>query len=458
MCRRSSLRTTPRRAADRPAEGRPDDKRTSGQVTNKVTNKVATYETTLEKNHLEVNGRAYAWPKAPVVAVCFDGCDPAYLEAASAAGVIPALDLMRREGFSALALAAMPTFTNPNNVSIICGAPPAVHGVSGNFYLDRETGAEIMMVDAAPVRAPSVLAAFSQAGAKVAAVTAKDKLRKALGRGVEGVAFSAEKADQVDVAENGISDVCALVGRAVPDPYSADLSLFVLDAGIRLMETVRPDLSYLSLSDYVQHKHAPHEPEALAFMAEVDRRLGRLVELGARVGIVADHGMSDMATADGAPAVTYLGDLLDEAFGVGATRVICPITDPFVRHHGALGGFVRVHLMTAGLKRDDVLDFCRNAPGVSLAAPRAEAALRFSLPEDREGDIAVVARKGVAMGGHARDHDLSQLAGTRLRSHGGLEEQVVPFIVSHPVRRAGVDATPLRNYDIFSVLLNDVVA
>lgn len=411
-----------------------------------------------EKTTLQVNDRLYAWPKAPVVAVCFDGCDPAYIEAASAAGVIPALDRMRGEGFSALALAAMPTFTNPNNVSIICGAPPAVHGVSGNFYLDRETGAEIMMVDATPVRAPSVLAAFSQAGAKVAAVTAKDKLRKALGRGVDGIVFSAEKADVATKAENGISGVCDLVGRGVPDQYSADLSLFVLDAGIRLMETVRPDISYLSLSDYVQHKHAPETPEALAFMAAVDARLGRLVELGAVVGIVADHGMSDMAQADGTPAVTYLGDLLDQAFGAGATRVICPITDPFVRHHGALGSFVRVHVMRADVPLADVLDFCRRAPGVSLAAPRAEACLRFSLPEDREGDIAVVAAKGFAIGSHARDHDLSQLAGTRLRSHGGLEEQVVPFIVSRPVARTKVQATPLRNYDVFSVLLNDVVA
>ncbi|MGU3496738.1 phosphonoacetate hydrolase [Xanthobacteraceae bacterium A53D] len=414
--------------------------------------------TSSQKMPLDVNARLYAWPKAPVVGVCFDGCDPAYIEAASAAGVIPAIDRMRREGFSALALAAMPTFTNPNNVSIICGAPPAVHGVSGNFYLDRETGAEIMMVDATPVRAPSVLAAFSQAGAKVAAVTAKDKLRKALGKGVSGICFSAEKADVATLAENGIANACELVGRGVPDQYSADLSLFVLDAGIRLMETVRPDISYLSLSDYVQHKHAPETPEALAFMAEVDARLGRLVELGAVVGIVADHGMSDMAQADGTPAVTYLGDLLDEAFGLGATRVICPITDPFVRHHGALGSFVRVHLMRPDVELADVLEFCRRAPGISLAAPRAEACLRFSLPEDREGDIAVVAAKGFAIGSHARDHDISQLAGTRLRSHGGLEEQVVPFIVSRPVRRGEVQATPLRNYDIFSVLLNDVVA
>lgn len=291
---------------------------------------------------IEVNGRLYHWPKRPTVVICFDGCDLSYLDAASAAGIVPTFDRLRRTGFWTTALAAMPTFTNPNNVSIVCGVPPAVHGVSGNFYIDRETGREVMMVDATPMRAPTILAAFSQAGASVVAVTAKDKLRKALGHGLDGIAFSAEKADEATDAENGITEVPALVGRPAPDQYSSDLSLFVLDAGLRLLESRRPELMYLSLSDYVQHKHAPEEPEALAFMAEIDRRVGALIAGGAVVGIVADHGMTEMAKADGTPNVLYLGDVLDEAFGRDAARVVCPITDPFVRHHGALGGFVRV--------------------------------------------------------------------------------------------------------------------
>lgn len=408
---------------------------------------------------LEVNGRLYRWPKRPTVVVCFDGCDPSYLAAASAAGMIPVLDRMQREGFSAIALAAMPTFTNPNNVSIVCGVPPAVHGVSGNFYIDRESGREVMMVDATPMRAPTLLSAFSQAGAKVAAVTAKDKLRRALGHDLKGIAFSAEKADATTEAEHGIADVATLVGRAAPDQYSADLSLFVLDAGVRLIETRRPDLVYLSLSDYVQHKHAPEEPEALAFMAAVDARLGQLIAVGAVVGIVADHGMTDMAKPDGSPNVLYLGDALDTAFGVGAVRVVCPITDPFVRHHGALGGFVRVHLLASGRSADEVAAFVRSFPGIAFALTCEEACARFDLPPDREGDVAVIADKGVALGARAADHDLSQLAGTRLRSHGGLTEQPVPFILSHPLRQdSNAAVQPLRNYDIFALALNAVEA
>ncbi|MBS0246565.1 MAG: phosphonoacetate hydrolase [Proteobacteria bacterium] len=408
---------------------------------------------------LEVNGRSYRWPKRPTVVVCFDGCDPSYLAAASAAGVIPVLDRMQREGFSAIALAAMPTFTNPNNVSIVCGVPPAVHGVSGNFYIDRDSGREVMMVDATPMRAPTLLSAFSQAGAKVAAVTAKDKLRRALGHDLKGIAFSAEKADATTQAEHGIADVTALIGRAAPDQYSADLSLFVLDAGVRLLETRRPDLMYLSLSDYVQHKHAPEEAEALAFMAAVDARLGQLIAAGAVVGIVADHGMTDMAKPDGTPNVLYVGDALDAAFGAGAMRVVCPITDPFVRHHGALGGFVRVHLMASGRSPDEVAGFVRTLPGVAVALTRDEACARFDLPADREGDVAVIADKGVALGARAVDHDVSQLAGTRLRSHGGLFEQPVPFILSRPLREdAGASPQPLRNFDIFALALNAVEA
>jgi phosphonoacetate hydrolase len=229
---------------------------------------------------LAVNGRDYSWPSRTTVVICFDGCDPAYLHAARAVNAIPAIDRMVRDGFATVAHAVMPTFTNPNNVSIVCGAPPSVHGVSGNFFLDRATGEEIMMVDATPMRAPTILAGFAKAGAKVVAITAKDKLRKALGYELNGIVFSAEKAYSCTLAENGIEDVTGLVGRETPSLYSADLSLFVLDAGIRLLERQPVDLMYLSLSDYVQHKYAPDELEAIAFMREVDRRIQRLARRG----------------------------------------------------------------------------------------------------------------------------------------------------------------------------------
>jgi phosphonoacetate hydrolase len=408
-----------------------------------------------------VNGRTYARPVKPTVLICFDGCDPQYVEAASRAGMIPAIDRMRREGFSATALAAMPTFTNPNNVSIVCGAPPAVHGVSGNYYLDRASGREVMMLDAAPMRAQTILGALSEIGTSVAMITAKDKLRKALSLGVrDGISLSAERADKTTVAENGIAGILELVGRQhAPEAYSADLSLFVLDAGVALLARRAAELLYLSLSDYVQHKHAPDAPEALAFMAAVDGRIERLSADGAVVGIVADHGMSDMSTDAGPANVLYLGDHLDHAYGEGAAKVICPITDPFVRHHGALGGFVRVHLISERLDAAAAIEFIRTLPGVAVALSREEACKQFELPYEAEGDIAVVARKGVALGARAVDHDLRQLAGVRLRSHGGTAEQHVPFILSHPLTAEYhqlARARPLRNFDIFDFALNGI--
>ena len=66
---------------------------------------------------IQVNGRTYAKPQRPTVIVCLDGCDPRYLNFGNASEVFPNISRMMREGFFALADAAMPTFTNPNNVS-----------------------------------------------------------------------------------------------------------------------------------------------------------------------------------------------------------------------------------------------------------------------------------------------------------------------------------------------------
>ncbi|MBB3773763.1 phosphonoacetate hydrolase [Angulomicrobium tetraedrale] len=414
-----------------------------------------------DRKIVALNGRDYRWPSRTSVVVCFDGCDPDYIAAASAAGLVPTLDRMRRDGFAEIALAAMPTTTNTNNVSIVCGVPPAIHGVSGNYYIDRATGEEIMMLDDRPMTAETILSAFSQEGAAVVAITAKDKLRKALARNLRGIAFSSQHADETTMGEHGIIDVPGLVGRAVPDQYSEDLSLYVLDAGIALVAAKRPDLVYLSLSDYVQHKHAPGTPEADAFMVAVDERLAKLLDLGAVVGVVADHGMSDMSTAEGTPNVIYVGDRLEDAFGRGCAKVICPIADPFVRHHGALGGFVRVHMQRPDLDPAEVAAFLKGIDGIDDALLAQEACSRFDLPMDKEGDVAVIAHKGVALGARAADHDLSALAGKRLRSHGGLAEQPVPFLVSHPLDAAftaRARAGTLRNYDIFDAVLNGVEA
>jgi phosphonoacetate hydrolase len=407
---------------------------------------------------VEANGRSYAPPKYPTVIIVVDGFDPGYLEHGFASGTLPAMKSFETCGFVGMADCSIPSTTNTNNTSIVTGVPPAVHGINGNYYLDSETGKEIMVTDASRLRCGTILGALSRAGVRTAVVTAKDKLLKVLAYEMTGVAFSAECAHKANLEENAIEDVEKLVGRPQPDQYSAELSLFVLDAGVAILSSRRPSLMYLSTSDYVQNKHGPSEPEAEAYHHAVDAVVGKLIALGATVAITADHGMNDKSAADGTANVIYLEDELNSRFGAGSVRVICPIADPFVRHHGALGSFVRVHLRKPGDVRT-MMAFSRSLPGVELVLDRRDVCEQFQLPLDREGDFAVFSDRKAVVGARREDHDLSLLAGHRLRSHGGLAERRVPFLLSRPlnaVYHKRAKAGPLYNYDIFDFALNGV--
>jgi phosphonoacetate hydrolase len=175
--------------------------------------------------------------------------------------------------------------------------------------------------------------------------------------------------------------------------------------------------------------------------------------------VTADHGMNDKALEDGRPHVLYLEDLLNAQFGNGAVRVICPITDPFVRHHGALGSFVRVYRRD-GTPVAAMLDTIRALPGIDRVLTREEACAEFELPYEREADLVVTGDRNTVIGATAAEHDLSGLAGHRLRSHGGCFEQRVPFLLSHQLTAeylTGSESRRWRNFDIFDAALNGVV-
>ena len=415
-------------------------------------------------NTVTTNGRAYSWMTDPVVVVCVDGCEYDYLERAASAGRTPFIATLLKPGHAFKADAVVPTFTNPNNLSIVTGVPPAVHGICGNYFYDREANAEVMMNDPKYLRAPTALAAFADAGAKVAVVTAKDKLRKLLGHGMKlgprlrgdddgCVCFSSEKAGEATLAENGIDNVVEMVGMPVPSVYSAELSEFVFAAGVKLLETRRPDLMYLSTTDYVQHKCAPGSEGANDFYAMMDRYLARMHALGALIALTADHGMNAKTKADGSPNVIYLQDLLDGWIGPGRSRVILPITDPYVVHHGALGSFATIYLEP--LERDLVRVRLADMDGIETALDNAEACRRFELPPERMGDLVVVSTRHVVLGTSRARHDLSGLDAP-LRSHGGLSEQTVPLLVSRAA--AVAEGRSLRNFDVLDVVLNCIPA
>ncbi len=400
---------------------------------------------------LEVNGRRYRMPAQPTVVVCVDGCEPEYIAQAVAARAAPWFARVLRDGTALIADGVVPTFTNPNNLSIVTGAPPSVHGICGNYLFDVASGTEVMMNDPKWLRAPTILASLAAAGATCAVVTAKDKLRKLLGHGMRGICFSSEKADQVSLAENGIAEVLTMVNKPVPDVYSAELSEFVFAAGVQLMRQRRPDVMYLSTTDYIQHKHAPGTPGANAFYAMMDRYLAELDAAGCVIAVTADHGMNAKTGMDAAPDVIYLQDLMDEWTGAGQSRVILPITDPYVVHHGALGSFATVYL-PQGADAEALGARIAARRGIDSVSSRAVAAERFELPVDRIGDLVVVSERFTVIGTSASRHDLGALD-VPLRSHGGVSEQRVPLILN----RAIVDIDRQRrwrNFDAFDLALN----
>jgi len=400
---------------------------------------------------ITVNGRTYGWPARPLVVVCVDGCEPDYLAQAFLAGTMPFLASAAARGASLLGAAVIPSFTNPNNLSIVTGVPPAVHGICGNYFWDREAGAEVMMNDPKYLRCGTILAAFAEAGASVAVVTAKDKLRRLLGHGMRGTCFSSEQADRTTRAEHGIDDALGFVGLPLPSVYSAALSEFVFAAGVKLMESARPDILYLSTTDYVQHKHAPGTAQANAFYRMMDGYLARLDTMGAAIALTADHGMNAKTDEDGAPQVIYLQDVLDGWLGASRARVILPITDPYVVHHGALGSFATIYLPEGADPRAAAASVAA-LEGMELVLDREEGCRRFELPPDRMGDLIAISGRHVVIGTSAAKHDLSGLDAP-LRSHGGLTEQTVPLVFSRPLA-ALPEARRLRNFDIFDLALN----
>ncbi len=400
---------------------------------------------------LTVNHRTYQPPRQPTVVVCVDGCEPDYLGQAVAGGQMPWLKRTLAEGTGLIADCVVPSFTNPNNLSIVTGVPPSVHGICGNYLYDTASGTEVMMNDPKWLRAPSLLAALADRGHTVAVVTAKDKLRRLLGHGMKGICFSSEHADQVTQEEHGITGVVDLVGMPVPSVYSAELSEFVFAAGVQLMRRRKPQVMYLSTTDYVQHKHAPGTAGANAFYSMMDRYLAQLDDLGCVIALTADHGMNAKVGMDGRPDVIYLQDWLVAALGPAQARVILPITDPYVVHHGALGSFATVYLPT-GTAAGPLIEQLRRLRGMELVLDRQAAAERFELPADRIGDIVCVSERFTVIDTSAERHDLSGLDAP-LRSHGGISEQRVPLILNRKL--PGLDTNRrFRNFDAFDLALN----
>ena len=278
----------------------------------------------------------------------------------------------------------------------------------------------------------------------VLAVTAKDKLRRLLGSG-HVPCVSAEKADELHMAALG--PIARFVPRPVPSIYDWDISHYALELGLAISDPLEVELLYVSLTDFVQHAAAPGEELSDAYLEHLDELVGRYLDQGWRLGLVADHGMNAK------PDIRYLGDVL-AAEEVGSARVVLPITDPYVVHHAALGSACWVHVEEHELER--ARDVISAVAGVEEVLTRAEAATSLELPEDRIGDLVVLADARTALGKTEAEHDLSALRGP-LRSHGGRHEQEVPLLLSEQPQGAAAELVERgpSNADIHWLLLGE---
>ena len=401
---------------------------------------------------IEINKRQYpGMPSSTAIVICLDGSQKEYFEEASKLNLTPNIDSFKKSGEDLLVNSAIPSFTNPNNISIVTGRPSSVHGICGNFFYTPSTGEEVMMNDPQFLRAPTIFQKYYEQGAKIAIVTAKDKLRKLLSHGLKfnesrAICFSSEKSDQANLSENGIEDVNKWLGMEVPNVYSQGLSEFVMAAGVKILNEFNPDIMYLSTTDFIQHKYAPGDEVANAFYAMFDRYIGQLNVNNNSIIVTADHGMQPKSRSDGSPNAIFLQDILDETLGKNISKVILPITDPYVVHHGALGSFATVYLSDKS-KINDAIEEINKIEDIEVVLTNKEGCAQYDLPTDRMGDIICMSSQNSTIGSAKKAHDLSKLK-EPLRSHGGLHEREVPFISNKKINLNDANIK-LNNYDAF---------
>ena len=401
---------------------------------------------------IEINERQYpGMPSSTAIVICLDGSQKEYFEEASKLNLIPNIDSFKKNGEDLLVNSAIPSFTNPNNISIVTGRPSSIHGICGNFFYTPSTGEEVMMNDPQFLRAPTIFQKYYEQGAKIAIVTAKDKLRKLLSHGLKfnesrAICFSSEKSDQANLSENGIEDVNKWLGMEVPNVYSQGLSEFVMAAGVKILNEFNPNIMYLSTTDFIQHKYAPGDEVANAFYAMFDRYIGELNVNNNSIIVTADHGMQPKSRSDGSPNAIFLQDILDETLGKNISKVILPITDPYVVHHGALGSFATVYLSDKS-KINDAIEEINKIEDIEVVLTNKEGCAQYDLPTDRMGDIICMSSKNSTIGSSEKAHDLSKLK-EPLRSHGGLHEREVPFISNKKINLNDANIK-LNNYDAF---------
>ena len=335
------------------------------------------------------------------VLVMIDGLDPEYL----AASPTPNLQRFVRDGFHVTGGGMMPSVTNVNNTTMVTGHYPAQHGIVSNYWLDRQAGIEEYVESGDFICADTIFTQCRRQGGRSLLAASKDKLRRLLGDDTN-LAFSSESPTAAAVTDAGHP----------PDIYSLEVNGWTINAARAALKAEHYDLAFIATTDYAMHMHGPEQAESRRHLSILDDALGQLVaEIpDVQLLITADHGMSDKRRMLHLPAI--LGQR-----GIGA-RAVPIIKDLYVVHHSNLGGCIYVHLDDPA-SLEDALGVLRETDGIEEALPRSEAAERFSLMEERIGDIVVTGASDVVFGDPA---EVTLPAG--LRSHGSAHERQVPII------------------------------
>ncbi len=359
-----------------------------------------------------------------------DGFDPGYVQPAR----MPRLAALMRAGASTLdGRGVLPSLTNVNHVSLLTGTYPERHGLSTNFYFDRETWSEVFMDQVSFVKEPLLFERLKTAGWSTALVTAKEKLTRLLRRDLDHC---------VDMKSH--PEAFSTAVGAPPDIFSLEINLWVLRMAREVANNLRPDFLYVATTDYPQHKLGPDEPAMRTYLEESDEALGRLLDAydldETVVMFTADHGMNAMPRS--LSPVRVLAEAGIQAHGVPLIR------DGLFAHHRDLGGALYLYFRDPGAV-GPAREVLARTPGVDEVVSREEAA-RDRLPSDRVGDLICWAARDTALGiwddGPARRDE------SGLRSHGSKHEQRIPMVVAGAGVRAGTTIRNGRTVDLMPTL------
>lgn len=363
------------------------------------------------------------------ILVCLDGCGPEYLSLSSA----PFLKRLGREGYFVEGSSMIPSVTNVNNVSILTGKYPKAHGITSNYYYDRETGKEVYMESPEFIKVSTILEQGAKRGLKTALLASKEKLRLLLSKGAT-ISFSAEKPTDW---------VIKAVGQP-PSIYSVDVNIWLFKA---LQETIRrqdPALVFVATTDYAMHMYGPRQSESKRHMKGIDRSLHMLLEKLETKGeetlvcITADHGMSEKKRAVNL-------ELILKRHGIHS-RMNPIIADRYVIHHRNLGGAVYIYLKNTHDTAES-LEILRKTEGVEAALTRDQAERLYHLDGNRIGDLLALGKKSYVFG--LLPEEINDVS---LRSHGSLHERKVPIITNLPKSETSL---PLKeNKDLAPLVLN----